>query len=130
MSAIRPGFRVLVTGSRSWTDTTTITTTLGRLHAVHGQLLVIVHGACPRGADSIAAAWCHRAGVATEEHPADWVRHGRAAGIRRNTAMVATRPDLCLAFIRNHSPGASHCAQTAQQAGIPVIRHTYLWRPP
>jgi hypothetical protein len=37
--------------------------------------------------------------------------------------MVATRPHLCVAFIRNQSPGATGCAALAERAGIPVIRH-------
>jgi hypothetical protein len=38
--------------------------------------------------------------------------------------MVATSPDTCLAFIRDQSPGATGCADAADQAGIPTRRHT------
>src|SRR4051812_23315368 len=116
-------FRVLVTGSRTWTDTAVINTALIALGVRHGPALVVVHGACPRGADAIADAWCQRTGTPVERHPADWST-GRAAGHRRNAAMVATHPDLCVAFIRNASPGATGCAALAQTAGIPTIRHT------
>jgi hypothetical protein len=37
----------------------------------------------------------------------------------------ATGADLCLAFIRNHSRGASMCADLAEQAGIRTIRITH-----
>jgi Bifunctional DNA primase/polymerase, N-terminal/YspA, cpYpsA-related SLOG family len=123
-ASVRLGYRVLVTGSRTWTDPAPITTALDQLYAEHGEALVVVHGACPRGADAIADRWCHVAGVAVEEYPADWTLHGPAGGMRRNTMMVATRPQLCLAFIRDHSPGASHCTRLAQAAGIRTIRHT------
>jgi hypothetical protein len=114
-------FRVLVTGSRTWTRVSVVAAALDELHAQHGAALVVVHGACPRGADAIADAWCRRAGVPVERYPADWST-GRGAGMARNTAMVATGPHLCLAFIRDRSPGASHCARLAETVGIPTIR--------
>ncbi len=122
-------FRVLVTGSRTWTDTATITAALEALRAEHGDRLTVVHGACPRGADAIADDWTVRTGTDTERWPADW-RAGRGAGMARNTAMVATGPARCLAFIRDASPGASHCAATAEAAGIPTDRHTHPQPPP
>lgn len=117
-------FRVLVTGSRTWTDTATITTALDELRAEHGDALTIVHGACPQGADAIAEDWTNQTGTAVERWPADW-RAGRGAGLARNAAMVATGPARCLAFIRDDSPGASHCAATAEAASIPTDRHSY-----
>lgn len=117
-------FRVLVTGSRTWTDAKTITTTLHVLRTVHGDALTVVHGACPRGADAIAEEWATRTGTAVERWPADW-RAGRGAGMARNAAMVATSPGVCLAFIRDDSPGATHCAAAAESAGIPVRRYAH-----
>jgi single-strand DNA-binding protein len=112
----------LVTGSRTWTDTAAITAALDKLHAVHGTDLVLVHGACPRGADAIADRWAYRHAVTTDTYPADWGLLGRRAGMARNTTMVTTGPALCLAFIRDQSPGATGCAALAAQAGIPTIR--------
>lgn len=113
--------RVLVTGSRDWTDPVTIRTALatewGEGHAV------LVSGACPQGADRIAEIFWTRWGGRVERHPADWARHGRAAGFHRNTAMVAAGATICLAFIRNASRGASHTARLAETAGIPTRRY-------
>jgi hypothetical protein len=39
--------------------------------------------------------------------------------------MVSARADLCLAFIRDSSPGASHTAAQAEAAGIPTRRYTH-----
>lgn len=129
-TAARPGaFRVLVTGSRTWTDAAAITGVLTDLHEVHGDRLVVVHGACRTGADRIADGWARRHGVATETHPADWAA-GPGAGPARNAAMVATSPDVCLAFIRDGSPGATGCADAAERAGIPTTRHTAVQREP
>ena len=116
-------FRVLVTGSRDWTHTPTITAALDRLRAEHGGRLVVVHGACPDGADAIADRWAHANGAPVEAHPARWST-GRRAGPDRNARMVATDPAACLAFIRNDSRGATGCARLAERAGIPTARHT------
>lgn len=117
------GRRILVTGSRTWTDNTLIAHHLGRA----AQLLpaaVLVHGDA-RGADRIAAAIWTRWRLPVEAHPADWERDGRAAGHLRNALMVRFGARLCLAFIRDHSPGATACADLAERAGIRTIRiHT------
>jgi hypothetical protein len=119
------GFRVLITGSRTWTDPDPITRVLNQLHSWQTDRLVIVHGACRNGVDAIADAWCRHNSVSAERHPADWQRHGKAAGPRRNAVMVATKPALCLAFIRDNSPGATGCANTAEKAGIPTVRYRH-----
>jgi|GEM_PF-1050464 len=116
------GYRVLITGSRNWLAAGTVVAVLDRLLAAH-PALVVVHGACPTGADRIAGEWCEELGVPAEGHPADWATHGRAAGPRRNAEMVATAPAECHAFIRAGSAGATDCAKKAEQAGIPTTRH-------
>jgi hypothetical protein len=119
--ATRPR-RVLVTGSRTWTDTTTIRAALARVWGDGTR--VLVSGACPTGADHLAEqCWTHWGGR-VERHPADWARHGRAAGYRRNAAMVTAGAEVCLAFIRDGSRGASHTARLAQAAGITTHRYT------
>lgn len=119
-------FRVLVTGSRDWDDHDLVRDNLAT--AVFGHLpAVIVHGACPSGADAIASWWVrtHRViGVSEERHLADWRTYGRTAGPLRNQHMVSLGADLCLAFIKNGSRGASGCAALAEAAGIPVQRWT------
>lgn len=119
--------RVLVTGSRTWDRPDVIETCLDILAAeaagVGETRLVVVHG-CARGADEHADRWVSKCGhpldVTADRHPARWADEGRTAGILRNRRMVATRPDVVLAFIRDASPGAQHCASEAERNDIPV----------
>jgi hypothetical protein len=116
-----PERRVLVTGSRTWADRAVIEAAL-RGHWQPGT--VLVSGACPRGADAIAERLWQSWGGQVERHPADWST-GRAAGFARNATMVSLGADVCLAFIHANSPGATHTAQLAKAAGIPVHRYAH-----
>jgi hypothetical protein len=119
-------YRILVTGSRDWDDADAVVFHLeaATLDAL-GREVIIVHGACPSGADSIADQFARYYDLAVEAHPANWDRHGRSAGFRRNAEMVALGADVCLAFIKDGSRGATHCASAAEKAGIPVQRYDY-----
>ena len=61
-----------------------------------------------------------RLGYGAARHPADWDKHGKAAGMIRNREMVALGADICLAFPIGRSPGTRACIREAQRAGIPV----------
>lgn len=115
-------YRILVTGSRDWDDEATIAWELGV--AVGTQIsktdVVLISGACPTGADAIAESLFRQYGLAVERHAADWSL-GKRAGFLRNKEMVDSNPDICLAFIRNGSKGASMTRDLALKAGIPVI---------
>lgn len=101
---------------------------------------VIVHGACPTGADAQAAWWVRMhgrtLGVTEEPHPTEDFGPWPGAGPRRNAYMASLGADLCLAFLgpctsprcRRSEPhpshGASGCARLAEKAGIPTQRIT------
>lgn len=109
--------RVLITGSRDWTNARSIR---DALTAYFSKDVVLVTGACPTGADRIAEMFWTRWGGRIERHPADWKQHGRKAGPLRNAEMVERGADVCLAFIRNASAGASHTAELASRSNIPT----------
>lgn len=111
--------RVLITGSRSWRDVSTIHEALRRVRDRYGRF-TLVSGHSPKGADAIAERIAVQLGLPIELHPADWKAHGRSAGFVRNTAMVQLGAEICLAFIHNNSRGASHTAALAMDAGIPT----------
>lgn len=116
--------RILLTGSRDWRNDSLINVVLAEaLSQFPGATLV--HGACPSGADATAdLIWHFCFGAPVERHPADWEKLGKRAGFVRNAEMVELGADVCLAFIRNGSKGATHTADLAEKAGIPVRRFT------
>jgi hypothetical protein len=121
---MRQPFRVLLTGSRTWDNIAVIEHALAVILARHLEGVLLVLGACPRGADAIATAYATRTpGYRTKAHPADWHRHGRAAGHLRNVEMVGLGADGCVAFLRRVSPGTAATVQLARAAGIPVWLH-------
>jgi hypothetical protein len=107
---------VLVCGSRDWTDEETIA---ARLADLAGEQWTVMHGAA-RGADTIAAYVAVLYGFDVKAYPADWERHGRAAGVLRNLQMLEEEPGLVLAFQLDGSRGTQHTIDEARKRGIPV----------
>lgn len=117
--------RILVTGSRDWTDRHKVEQELHDYASDRwregANSFVIVHGACPTGADLYAAEWARRSQhVTPEPHPAEWNKHGKAAGFVRNKTMIDLGADILFAFIRNDSRGATHTLNLAIEAGMPL----------
>lgn len=121
--------RVVVTGSRDWTSREAVAAAFRHAVRLHGEIDLLAHGDC-RGADRLAAAVALEQGIVPAEairaFPADWDAHGKAAGPRRNIAMLdEVQPDLVLAFHDKlcESRGTGHCIDAAQERKIPI----YLW---
>lgn len=118
--------RILVTGSRHWTDREAIEQALIDVTEEYVQLThVLIHGDA-LGADTLSSQivldWVEQ-GVewATERFPADWTKHGRKAGPIRNVQMLAEgKPDICLAFPLPGSKGTWDMIRKANKAGVEV----------
>ena len=119
--------RVLVTGSRTWEDAAAIYDALHEAAIGSGKPIhevTVVHGGAA-GVDVMAEFWAKEVTARTEVHyviSADWQEHGKSAGYLRNKRMVDLGADVCLAFIRNGSKGATMTADLAEKAGIPTHR--------
>ena len=109
--------RLLVCGSRNWTDEDKITRVLSNWWVNHD--VTFIHGDAP-GADRIAAKVARSFGWEVRAFPADWQTHGKRAGILRNLRMLDERPDLVVAFT-NGSRGTQHTIDEARRRGIPVV---------
>jgi hypothetical protein len=120
--------RVLVTGSRDWDAEEVLRQALisAAFRGPQERDLIVVHGACPTGADAMVNTWAKDYGFPAERHPADWTGYGKSAGFIRNAEMVVLGADICLAFYKQGAgnKGTDHCASLAEKAGIPVRRVT------
>lgn len=115
--------KVLVCGSREWSDVCAI---MNELKALPNDT-ILVHGDC-RGADAHAGSIALTLGFTVRVYPADWTRYGKIAGPIRNHEMLEKEHvkeesiDLVLAFhndIKN-SKGTRDMVKRANRAGIEV----------
>ena len=123
-------FRLLFTASRHLTDRDrplvirALSTTLGKYD--EDRQCRLIHGD-GRGGDSVAkklwrewvATWPDRF-LRDKPYPADWEKHGKAAGPLRNSEMVAAGADACATIAARDSVGTFDCAHKARAAGIPT----------
>jgi hypothetical protein len=118
--------RLLVCGSRTWTDAALLAEAVEQTVAEHGQGragVVLIEGDA-RGADRLAGALAHAHGWELEVYPADWQRHGRAAGMRRNARMLRQgRPERVIACTDDlaGSRGTADMVRRAHSVGLPVL---------
>lgn len=115
--------RVIVCGSRGWTDRERIA---DRLADLPGDT-IIVHGAA-KGADRIAHQEAQKLGLLVEPHPYQpfitaFVGAKRAP-LARNEHMASLGADLCIAFWDGRSTGTQDMTEVAARYGIRVeIQH-------
>ena len=118
-------YRILVTGSRDWTDKPTIRHAIFDTWEAAGRPknTVLVSGACPTGADRYSEICGDAFGFTVERHEADWAQYRKGAGPKRNQLMVDLDADVCLAFPREGSKGTVDCIKRAEKAKIPLQRY-------
>ena len=115
--------RILITGSRHWTDYQTMSLALRGIYD-RNRTAMLVHGNCA-GADLMANQIWRQPGGQVDVFDADSEHLGRAAGPRRNQEMVdsCNPSDICLAFPLADSRGTRDCMRRAEAAGIPVTNY-------
>lgn len=124
--------KILVTGSRDFTDADMVAKALWRAYVdlrPEGLISpddVMVHHGAARGADTLAAEAARRFGFQVKPFHAYWSQ-GRGAGIRRNTHMVNSSWDavVCLAFYQAgaDNTGTQDCVRKAKDTGLNVVRY-------
>lgn len=110
--------RILICGSRDFNEVDEILYVFENLSKDD----IIIHGGA-RGADSIAGWIAKQRGMEVKEFPAQWKKHGRAAGPIRNQQMINEgKPDKAYAFYKDKSKsrGTADMVRRCKKAGIPI----------
>ncbi len=115
-------YRLLVAGSRGLKPTPRqfdLVLSLLRSPAASANVTVI-HGTAG-GVDTAGAEWGQLRGYRVEDHPADWDKHGKAAGYIRNTEMLSTGIDGAAIFWDGKSKGTQHTLSLCQSGKLPYV---------
>jgi hypothetical protein len=115
--AVRASMRVLVCGGRSYDNRDRLFSVLDQISRDTFPIGLIIHGGAP-GADTLAKQWAESRRVTYWAFPAQWAKHGPAAGPIRNAEMLEeAEPDIVVAF-----PGGSGTADMKRRAVIAGVK--------
>lgn len=110
--------RWLICGGRNFSDEQMFQSVMNDLMAMRGCPSVIIHGGAP-GADTLAEKWAERMALGRHRFPAQWDKHGKAAGPIRNQQMIDKgRPHFAVAFPGGR--GTADMVRRLRDAGIDV----------
>lgn len=107
--------RVIVAGSRSFDNFELLQRKLDFFLGKLENVEVVSGGA--RGADQMGELWAEDHSVPVKLFPADWKKHGKSAGYRRNEEMARYATHL-VAFWDGKSRGTKHMVEVARHLGL------------
>ena len=111
-------FKVCIAGSRGFNNYSLLESYMDRvLKARHPHICIVEGGA--RGADLLGKRYAESRGYAVESYPANWDKHGKSAGYRRNVEM-AEASNACVVFWDGVSKGSKHMIDICQARSIPL----------
>jgi len=106
--------KVAVIGSRNFNDYELVKTTLSPLN-----ITLLVSGGA-KGADSFGERYANENNIETLIFKPDWEKHGKAAGMIRNTDIV-NNADTIIAFWDGESKGTKDSITKAEKLGKNII---------
>ena len=114
-------FRCIVAGSRTFDNYSALAKKMDASLArqvKEGNAVTIISGTA-RGADLIGERYARDRGFQVERFPADWNRHGKAAGYRRNAEMAGVA-NAVVVFWDGYSLGTQHMITIAKDHRLPL----------
>lgn len=128
MGKKKPIFRIIIAGGRDFNDYNLLKEKVDNLISEKRKThqIYIVSGKA-RGADSLGEKYANENGLNIMEFPADWDKHGKSAGYKRNVEM-AENADALIAFWDGDSRGTKHMVDIAKEKNLPtrIIRYKKL----
>lgn len=113
-------FKVIIAGSRSFNNYDLLNERVLALlkEKVNNSNIIIISGTA-NGADKLGEKFAEEHNFGLIKKPADWDKHGKSAGYKRNKEM-ADIADACVVFWDGESPGSKHMIDIAKDKNIPV----------
>lgn len=120
--------KLIIAGSRDISEEEAlerIDSVLGDIPVSPDQIIEVVSGGA-RGPDHAGEVWARRHKISILIFPADWEKHGKAAGPIRNIEMAkyVGMDGALLPIWDGRSRGTQHMMQTAREHGVLVLN----WR--
>lgn len=118
--AMESQYRVIIAGGRNFSDYALLKERCDYFlqNKMKEGRVVIVSGHAS-GADALGERYAQERHLSLEAHPADWNKHGRAAGPIRNAEMAEVA-DALIAFWDGVSRGTKNMIDTAKSKGLKV----------
>lgn len=109
--------KVIIAGSRTFNDFDTLCKVCDNV--LQGQTDIEIVSGTARGADQLGERYALERGYPVKRFPANWNKHGKAAGYIRNEEM-AKYADALIAFWDGKSRGTMHMINLAKQYDLKV----------
>jgi hypothetical protein len=115
-------FKVIIAGSRGFKDYKFLCEICNKALSERTDIQIVSGGAW--GADKLGERYARDYEHCLKQFPADWERHGRAAGYIRNEEM-AKYADALICFWDGKSPGTKHMIDLGNKYNLKVKIYEY-----
>ena len=115
--------KILIAGSRTWTDECTVRRVLHGLYEEMGEpdpsTVELIHGNDPSGADMMCDKYAVEAGWSIKRFSPDWNKYKKEAFDFRNAEMSNYGADIALVFFSERSPKTDKLVDELESKNIP-----------
>jgi hypothetical protein len=115
----RGAYKLAIVGARTFNDVALFESTMKEYVLKHGLPSMVVSGGA-RGADELGERWANAQGIPTIILKPDWKKHGKAAGLLRNTDIVNACTHM-IAFPSKTGKGTQDSIRKAKKQNIELL---------
>lgn len=116
--------KVIIAGGRHYNDYQTLKEICTKILINCGSVDIEIVSGAAQGADSLGEQFAKEMGYKIKQFPADWNKHGKAAGPIRNSEM-AKYSDVLIVFWDSKSKGTKHMIDVAKKNELQVRVYKY-----
>jgi len=109
--------RVIIAGGRSFKDYNRLCSVCD--YMLQNQEDIVIVSGTAMGADKLGERYAQERGYRIVRFPAEWDKHGKAAGFIRNEEM-AKYSNALIAFWDGNSKGTEHMINLAEKHGLKI----------